>query len=1034
MNAPARRSPARVVGAATIALGGALTALACSSAPTTTSEEAAGVAKSALGPQEIIAPTTYYFQLDAVEVLSAIDPAWDSGYSEWAELGARVNNATPSVAACNIGDPSVSQVVGWTRNQTTPANAPLSACLDGNTQDGVFQVGKPLRVPVTVTSPTDVVHLAFVLDNVASASAGNVSSALPGVMAAAGDATSGAGNAITLLEGSAATGAAWALGPEVGVVAAGISVVADILSTGGGNNNTCTCAGGLLGTSGATVYCGSTGTNTPDTLLLDFPAAQLDLGTQAGVMPYVFDASVGTNPDPFGAAGACYSHHRIHLSISRDINTGLAPSPKSADSAVARLPDRLDVFRPHSSHWFSESIYWNESGWQSRPMDGTLGQGSASNSYAAVSRSPEHVDVFWADGAGNLMTSAWSEQAPFWATTQVINYASAFGGIYPNMVPAYAPLTAVANSPLNLDVFFVDTHGAIEDASWSGGAWSVRAITGPGVAQPGAPLAAVGRTAENLDVFFVGKNDGAIWTAYTYPGMNGRFVVNPISPPGLATTSTSIAATARSSVNIDLFFVGNDGWIWSSAWTAPGASSTGAWSTFRLQGTSGECDVRSSISAVSMNPTTLDVVCVGRSILYQTHWGGAAWSSGAIPGVPAASPVGLSIVARTSSNLDVFFNGANGALYTAHWAATFPVWGFTGPLATASGSPPLVTAQPPISTYYGSNANAPETTSAFFVGADGVIYEDYVVGASGTWSRQGIGSAPIGATVAVGARDQFDYEAFYADPDGAVRHIVGQHSVQTGKTTWLDPPLYLTPLGVMPPGGAIATASQSATQLDAFFVDNQGRLQVAWTGAGGGGWGLPAPISSPGFAPPGARLLAATQGTQLDLFLVDNTGTLGGYFVNGAGAWQRFTLAGGFRPGGAVAARVQNGTQLDVVAIDSSGSLRVFWVVGTGAWSSATLSNDAIAGAPVALGTQNGAQLDALYVDRNGALQTYAVTTGPWFGPFTLAPSGTFAPGAPVSAAPQVNQLDAFVPGTDGTMKVLWVNGTQPWAGPASLP
>ncbi|WP_036640173.1 hypothetical protein, partial [Paenibacillus durus] len=74
------------------------------------------------------------------------------------------------------------------------------------------------------------------------------------------------------------------------------------------------------------------------------------------------------------------------------------------------------------------------------------------------------------------------------------------------------------------------------------------------------------------------------------------------------------------------------------------------------------------------------------------------------------------------------------------------------------------------------------------------------------------------------------------------------------------------------PGSSLATERQTENQIDTFYVDNQGRVNVMWV-VGTGPWQGPVALTGPNFAPPGAALATERQSIdQIDLFVVDNQG------------------------------------------------------------------------------------------------------------------------------------------------------------------
>jgi hypothetical protein len=935
----------------------------------------------------------------------------------------------------------------------------------------------------------DVLQLGLVLDNIGATSPGTVASSFAQTAGAglsvAGNVVQGAGAVtVTSAIGTPSADALGIAGGWLGVVGIGLAVVGGILTAPSSPTTVTPCTGGLVGTpnpansyvySGALspIYCLNgqqpcAAPNPPlDTKFLSFTALQLAELTAEGPAELTIPVSVNWPMTlAYDVPGACDSSHTIHLSIKRELNSGLAPTPKSPDFGVARATNELDVFRPYpaASSGVQQAGFvrsrWNTAGWStesdafSQPLQGL----PPSTQYTAISRSARHLDVFWVDQYGDLETAAWSDSAPFWYARPLLSHGSS------PSVPPGAKVTGVARTPSSLDTFFVDANGEIEWMSWSGGGWTTTNITPGGtVATPGSAIAAVARTWENIDLFWIGSADGALHTAYLYPGSSG-FVVDPQpkSTVGGATAGSSVAAVARTSDNLDVYFIGKDGSLLSNAWYW--ATPAMGWPTtpFKI----GTCDPTSALSAVSRHPNTIDVVCESQNALHEYSWqpatsqiggtggytvlasSGSYWQTPTLPSFSSGvDPTRVSIVARSIGNLDIFYDNGVGALQSLTWSGSLTSPGpaqFVGVVPGTTAPPALVASNTSSTTHSSTGASyagfAGNMLDSLFVGSDGVLYDDSLIAGQGTWSRTAVGSAPIGASIAIEAT-QGNVNAVYADADGVLRALLGTLPSATSRSTtpaWSSP-VALSTAGVMPPGGGTAIAIQG-TQMDAFFVDTQGTLQVAW-GPGGestaDAWQAPQPISTgSGYAPPGAHLATGTQaGTQLDVFAMDNNSNLSGFHVANGGSWAPFSIQGNFPAGGSISTTPQGSNQLDALAVDKNGELWLFWSIGLGGWSAAPLASSAVPGSQVGLGLQ-GSQVDALYVDATGTLQVmFSTPTAGWQGPFKIA-SG-FAPGAPVSVGPQGTgtQLDAFVPGKDGTMKVVWVPSlNSAWYGPASLP
>jgi hypothetical protein len=211
------------------------------------------------------------------------------------------------------------------------------------------------------------------------------------------------------------------------------------------------------------------------------------------------------------------------------------------------------------------------------------------------------IDVFYRDANGDLEDDSWSA-----TSGQGYQNRTIATGVTGNP-------TAVTNSSYSqIDVFYRDTSGELEDASWSaasGQGYQTRTV-GSGVA--GDPSAVVNGSYSNIDVFYPGAGgqlEDTYWSASSGQGYQTRAVGSGVAGDPSAVVNGSYS-------NIDVFYPGAGGQLEDTYWSA----SSG-------QG-------------------------------YQTR----AVGSG-VAGDPAA-------VANSSySNIDVFYGGTNGDLEDASWSA-----------------------------------------------------------------------------------------------------------------------------------------------------------------------------------------------------------------------------------------------------------------------------------------------------------------------------------------------------------------------------
>ena len=310
--------------------------------------------------------------------------------------------------------------------------------------------------------------------------------------------------------------------------------------------------------------------------------------------------------------------------------TGVNVSPPLARvAAVSRRPNNLDVFWADSggaigTQWWTSDA--PNGGWDQHPAfritnPNIVPPGAG---VAAVSRLPDHLDVFWADNSGAIGTHWWNGDAPDGAWDRHPAFRITNSGI----VPRGANVAAVARYPEHLDVFWADSRGAIGTHWWDGqasnGGWAAHPafrITDLDVVPPGAAVAAVTRHRDQLDVFWVG-NDGAVWTTWWNAQHNsGRWNRPfPITAAGVAPRGGGIAAVARRPDHLDVFWADAAGAIGSQWWN--GQVQDGAWDrhpAFRITNP-GVVSPGANVAAVSRHPDHLDVFWANNGGAIEAHW------------------------------------------------------------------------------------------------------------------------------------------------------------------------------------------------------------------------------------------------------------------------------------------------------------------------------------------------------------------------------------------------------------------------------
>jgi hypothetical protein len=414
---------------------------------------------------------------------------------------------------------------------------------------------------------------------------------------------------------------------------------------------------------------------------------------------------------------------------------------------------------------------------------------------------------------------------------------------------------------------------------------------------------------------------------------------------------------------------------------------------------------------------------------------------------PAGAPIAMANQGSLNqvTALVVDRNGTVNVLWVNHggeWQGPVPITSTSG-LASPGGSIAV------------ANQGSLKQLTAVFVDHTGTVQVLWVVG-SGNWqgpvqiSTSGFTSALAPVSIAnQGSMDQIT--ALVADNNHAVNAfwVIGSGNWQGPAPLRVQGRLHSRQAGfgyqqiVFTPGGDLPPYRD---QLDALTVDDGGTLFILFVN-GTEPWHNPVPLTGSNFAPPGASIAAANQGSPSNLtaLIVSDKGAVNVLWVRGTGNWQGpiEISSKGFAHAGAPIAVGNQGSldQLTALVIDNHGTMQVFWVRDAGAWQGPIAigpPSKFSVGGSVALANQGSLnQLTALSVDVNGTIQVLWVDgSGAWQGPVPIANStGKFPAGAPIAMTNQgsLDEVTAVVVDNSGAVNVLWVTGLGEWQGPIAI-
>ncbi|WP_375449392.1 hypothetical protein [uncultured Devosia sp.] len=231
-------------------------------------------------------------------------------------------------------------------------------------------------------------------------------------------------------------------------------------------------------------------------------------------------------------------------------------------------------------------------------------------------------------------------------------------------------------------------------------------------------------------------------------------------------------------------------------------------------------------------------------------------------------------------------------------------------------------------------------------------------------------------------------------------------------------------------------------QLEVFWIDGTGAVNVVWKGADGY-WHQPQAITTSGWGIPGSELKAlwSVQNDQLEVFWVDGAGALSVVWKDHNGDWHspaKLTGRGFAKAGSPLTGFWQPVVhQLHVFGITEDGAVSMIYKVNNGRWNAParmTRPGVAVPGSqPAAVYQSTGEQSQLFYSAPNGTIWlTWKGSNGSWTTPVAITEPGTAATGAWLDAiyyrsagagAPKFEQAEVFFTNPRGAAMVAWKVG-----------
>ena len=615
---------------------------------------------------------------------------------------------------------------------------------------------------------------------------------------------------------------------------------------------------------------------------------------------------------------------------------------------------------------------------------------------------------------------------------------------------------SVARTPDHLDLFWSGNDGAIWTTWWdahvNSGNWNPAFTMSPPVAaEPGTPIAGVARNSQHLEVFWVGY-DGGIWTNWWDQNADNAQWHAPrsLAGPAAAQIGSAVTVVARTTDHLDLFWVGQDGGIWTTWWDA--FIDSAQWHPpFRIAGPVA-ARLGSPVNAISRNNSHLDLFWVGMEGALATTWwdqniDSASWHPVSPLTGPGAIQLGapLCSVSRTQDHLDLFWTGQDGAVWSTWWdahvdnAQWHPPFSLSAAVALQPGSPVV------------ANSRNLEHLDIFWVGNDGAIWA--------TWWDSNIDNAQwhppfrltdpaavqlVTSSLAVISRVEPHSDLFWVGQDGGIWNKWWDRDLNNG--AWQGPFPVTGPViaqavrGRRPVQNCTQCISRHPDHADCYWIGPDGAIATTWWDAhiDNGSWHAPFPLTPPGAARADSPLVAISRSVDhLDIFWIGPDGAIGTTWwdahIDNANWHPPFPLipSGAARPGSPLTAVSRVLDHLDLFWIGADGAIGTTWWdahIDNAIWHPPfplTPPGAARANSPLVSISRIPEHLDLFWLGPDGAVGTtwwdQNIDQGRWHDPFPLAPPGAAGADSALATVSRIPEhLDVFWFGPDGAVGTTW--------------
>jgi hypothetical protein len=327
-------------------------------------------------------------------------------------------------------------------------------------------------------------------------------------------------------------------------------------------------------------------------------------------------------------------------------------------------------------------------------------------------------------------------------------------------------------------------------------------------------VAAVARTSNNMDAFWIDPS-GAIKHSYWNAG--SRWVTEPFLAAGSTSTNGNLTAVSRKSDHVEFFYRDASGYLSHRYWYQ-----ASGWSSFRqMHGNTYKLAASAGISAVAPTPTSMYVFFVesNTNLLCYSYWTeGSDWVTRRFyPDIKVSASGGVAALSRASGYVEVFYihyNNTNrenrGGSIHHNYSTDGINWSGDRELTvnkTAHGS-----------TSIAALSRSPDKMDIFYVNDKGSLRHSWWTTGT-TWSGDNAITNDYTVAVTKGlsavSRDGNLMEVFFLDQANRLSHVTYDGS------TWHDAVPSVPLAGVPKAGGGVAVMSRQSDAMEVCYLGNQ---------------------------------------------------------------------------------------------------------------------------------------------------------------------------------------------------------------------